>query len=167
MGRMGRSEEAIAEIRRSLEKQSEMHSLLDRPYCLTVLAEALVASGAREEAQALCDEALDFTARTECRWYEPETHRIKAEVLLAAGEDSLQEAAAKEFASALRLARRAGCRLLELSAAKSIFRLHRRRGHVSRARTLLRGVVRQFTEGHESSVLREARRLLEEVEGLI
>jgi predicted ATPase len=162
LGRMGRSEEAIAEMRRSLEKQSEMHSLLDRPYCLTVLAEALVASGARDEAQALCDEALDFAARTECRWYEPETHRIKAEALLAAGEDSLQGAVAKEFASALRLARRAGCCLLELSAAKSIFRLHRRWGHMSRARTLLRRVVRQFTEGHESSVLREARRLLEE-----
>ena len=110
LGRMGRRKRRdYAEIRRSLEKQSEMHSLLDRPYCLTVLAEALVARGARDEAQALCDEALDFTARTECRWYEPETHRIKAEVLLAAGEDPrCRRRSRRSFASALRLARRAG-----------------------------------------------------------
>ncbi len=161
LGRMGRSEEAIAEMRGSLERQSEMRSLLDRPYCLTLLAEALAARGARDEAQALCDEALEFTARTECRWYEPETHRIKGEVLMAAGDDSLQEAIASEFASALRLARRAGCRLLELSAAKSIFGLHLLQGDMNRARTLLRRVVMQFREGDESSVLRDARRLLE------
>ncbi|SPF37496.1 exported hypothetical protein [Candidatus Sulfopaludibacter sp. SbA4] len=162
LGRMGRAEEAITELRGSLDRQNDMKSLLDRPYHLTLLAEALVARGALDEAQALCDEALEFAARTECRCYEPETHRIKGEALLATGEDSLLPAVAAEFASALRLARRAGCRLLELSAAKSIFRLHRRRGDISRGRTLLRRVLRQFTEGGESSLLRGARRLLEE-----
>jgi tetratricopeptide (TPR) repeat protein len=162
LGRMGRAEEAIAEMRRSLDRQTEMQSLIERPYFLTLLAEALVAWGARDEALTLCSEALEFTARTECRNYEPETHRIKGETLLAAGEDSLLPAVAEEFASALRLARRAGCRLLELNAAKSIFRLHRRRGDMRRARALLLSVVGQFTEGNESPALVEARRLMEE-----
>jgi tetratricopeptide (TPR) repeat protein len=162
LGRMGRAEEAITEMRRSLERQSEMQSLIDRPYCLTLLAEALVARGARDEALKLCDEALEFTARTECRRYEPETHRIKGEVLLAVGEDSLLQAVAAEFATALRLARQAGCLLLELKAAESNFKLHRRLGDMRRARALLRTVVEQFTGGNESPSLLEARRLLGE-----
>ena len=161
LGRLGRAEEAIAEIRGSLDRQSEMQSLLDRPYCLTLLAEALLAVGARDEALARCDEALDLTARTQCRRYESETHRIKGEVLLAAGEDSLQAVAA-EFATALLLAGQSGCRLLELNAAKSTFRLHRRLGDMRRGRAILCSVVGQFTEGNESPVLREARRLMEE-----
>jgi|CZKX01.1.fsa_nt_gi tetratricopeptide (TPR) repeat protein len=162
LGRLGRAEEAIAEIRGSLDRQSEMQSLLDRPYCLTLLAEALLAVGARDEALARCDEALDLTARTQCRRYESETHRIKGEVLLAAGEDSLLQAVAAEFATALLLAGQSGCRLLELNAAKSTFRLHRRLGDMRRGRAILCSVVGQFTEGNESPVLREARRLMEE-----
>jgi hypothetical protein len=125
---MGHTDVAITEMRTSLERQSAMQSLIERSHCLTLLAEALFARGAYDEAARLCDEALDFTARTECRSYEPETHRIKGEVLLAVGEDSRLQEAAGMVASALLLARASGCRLLELSAAKSSFRISSRLG---------------------------------------
>jgi predicted ATPase len=160
LSRMGHLDEGISEMRRSLKRQSEMGSLLDRPYCLTVLAEALLAKGAREEALALCDEVITFTARTDCRCYEPETHRVKGEVLLAAGQDSLLRDVEAEFGTALELAGKTGCRLLELNAAKSNFRLHRRIGNAGRATQELRSVLEQFTEGIETPVLVEARQMV-------
>jgi tetratricopeptide (TPR) repeat protein len=80
---LGRVAEGISEIRKSLDKQLAMRCLLERPYCLTLLAEALLLVNGYQEALALCDEALEIARQTQGRSYETETHRVREEILLA------------------------------------------------------------------------------------
>jgi DNA-binding winged helix-turn-helix (wHTH) protein/predicted ATPase len=154
--------EGISEIRKSLDRQNSLGSMLDRSYCLTLLAEGLGSEGASEEGLALCDEALEFARRTEGRWYEPETHRVRAELLLAIGEDARLPEVEAEFACALQLARQAGCKLLELRAANGHFRLRRRLGDAGGGQVVLAETLGWFTEGISSPALLEARKLLGE-----
>jgi tetratricopeptide (TPR) repeat protein len=160
--RAGEAAEGISEIRKSIVRQDEMGSMLERSCCLTLLAEALGNQGACQEALALCDEALDFAQRTEGRWYEPETHRVRGEILLALGEDARLKEAEAEFEWALRSARQMECRLLELKAALSQFRLHRKLGGPAGRRTVLDAVLACFAEGLDSPMVCEARRSLQE-----
>lgn len=122
LAHMGRREEGIAEIRKSMERQDAMGSKLERPYCLTLLAEALLGTGDFGEAARLCDQALELAAATEGRSFEAETRRVRAKAIRALrGLDSRDEVEA-EFSTALRQARQAECRLLELRITAS----HRR-----------------------------------------
>lgn len=73
----GRVEEGIAEIRTSLDNQLAMRCLLERPYCLTLLAEALVLAGDFREAMSLCDEALLIANATQGRSYEQQTRDLR------------------------------------------------------------------------------------------
>jgi adenylate cyclase len=154
---VGRAAEGIAEIRKSLERQQAMGAFVERGYCLTLLAEALGAEGARQEALALCDEALEFGMRTEGRCYEAETHRVRGEALLALGDDARLTEVENEFRNAIALARQAECRLIELRAAMSYFRLWRRIGNVSKGRMVLNEVLRGFSERLDAPAVREAR----------
>ena len=158
--RMGRAIEGISEIRKSLDNQQAMRSLLERSYCLTLLAEALGGEGAWEAALALCDEALEFGRRTGGLCYEPETHRVRGEMLLSMGEDARLPEAEGEFERALQLARQSQCRLLELRAAVSTMRLRRRLGDAAGGRAVLAEVVGGFTEGLDSPLVSDARKLL-------
>jgi predicted ATPase len=160
LSHMGRAAEGISEMRTSLDHQRAMRSRLERSYCLTMLAEALGRVGAYEEGLTLCDEALEFAQRTEARCYEPETHRVRGEMLLCLGDDSRLWEAEVEFKSALEQARRARCRLLELRAGISYLRLRRRMGDVTGGRALLSEVMDSFGEGTNSPVVAEARMLL-------
>ncbi|MCC6589929.1 MAG: AAA family ATPase [Bryobacterales bacterium] len=78
---LGQVEQGIADIRQSLDNQQAMRCLLERPYCLTLLAEALFHSGQIAEAQTLCTQALQLAAETQGRSYEPETLRLHQQVL--------------------------------------------------------------------------------------
>ena len=162
LAHLGRTIEGIAEIRKSLANQSDMRSFLDRSYCLTLLAEALGSEGAREEALLLCDQALDIARRTEGRSYEPETHRVRGEILLSHGDDARLPEVETEFECALQQAGQTQCRSLQLRAAISYFRLHRRLGDAARGRAELNEVAGWFKEALDSPAVAEARKLLED-----
>jgi hypothetical protein len=150
----------ISEIRKSLDHQHAMRSLLDRSYCLTLLAEALGAEGTCEAALGFCEEALEFGQRTGGRCYEPETHRVRGEMSLGMGDDARLPEAEGEFECALHLARQAQCRLLEIRAAVSYLRLRRRLSDVTGGRAVLTEVLSAFTEGLDSPLVSAARKLL-------
>ena len=99
---MDRMAEGVSEIRTSLDRLAAMRVMLERPYCLTLLAEALSRQGACEEALALCDKALALGHRTAAACYEPETRRVRGLILLSIGKP--RSKAEAEFQSALRLA---------------------------------------------------------------
>ena len=138
-----------------------MGAFVERGYCLTLLAESLGTEGAREEALALCDEALEFGVRTEGRCYEAETHRVRGEALLALGDDARLPEVEAEFRSALELAHKKECRLIELRAAMSYFRLRRRMDDVATGRTVLSEVLSRFSEGLDVPAVRDARKALD------
>jgi adenylate cyclase len=141
--RTGRVQEGIAEIRRSLRNQQSIHSLLERSYCLTLLAEALFSHGAHKEALAACDEALEFGRRTGGRCYEAETHRVRGEAMFALG------------------GREQDCRLLELRTAVSYFRFQQALCNPVRGREVLAEVAGWFVAGAGCPILTAARKLLD------
>jgi hypothetical protein len=152
----GRPAEGIAEIRQSLQNQRAMRSSLEHGYCLTLLAEALGTVGEYSEALSACDWAVDFANRTEGRSYEAETHRIRGELLLTREVSQLGDAEA-EFEQALDMARKRQCRLLELRAAVSYFRLQQKQGDSLRARQVLAEATAWFSGSADYPLLAEAR----------
>ena len=85
LAHLGNVAEGISEIRTSLDNQLAMRCLLERPYCLTLLAEALELAGSLREALTLCDEALQIAGETHGRSYEEETHRIRRRIVVSLG----------------------------------------------------------------------------------
>ena len=162
LAKRGRVAEGISEIRKSIGRQDAMRSQLERPYCLTLLAEALAGAGAGDEARALCDQALEIGRRTEDRCYEAETHRIRGESLLCLGGDARLSEAESELERALGLAREQQCRLLELRAAVSSCRLRCRLGDAAGGRRVLAETAGWFTEGSHSPAVSSALDLLRE-----
>lgn len=154
---LGRGAEGIAEMRQSLASQQALHSLLDRPYCLTHLAEGLLhAGGPAAEALALCNEALSFAGQTGCLWYQAETLRIRGEIRL---QDGAAAASVREdFLAAMSLARQGQSALLELRAAISDCTLQRRLGQAEAGRAVLSEAL-QRVRGNVPVVIHAAQAL--------
>jgi len=157
----GRVADGIAEIRTSLDNQRAMGCFLERPYCLTALAEALILDGEAAEALTLCDEALDVSTKTEARSYVPETRRVRGEAILACRGKSDAHVAAEQFRVALNDALRADCRLLALRAAVSRFRLAQQTATDLEARSTLAELVDGYAGQRDFALLSSARRLLD------
>jgi predicted ATPase len=105
------------------------------------------------------EEALRFVAETGERWYEPELHRLRGELTLAAS--GARDEARRAFEAALTIAGERGARSLELRAAIRLARLDAEVGERRRARALLTPVYNQFTEGFATPDLIEAKELLD------
>jgi len=176
---MGRLREGVDEVRRSLSLQERMHSALERPYCLGLLARGLALQGQHDEALERLDEALALVEANGERLYEAEIHRLRGDVLLArvledeatAGpgdgglarprtEDPLLCRAQEEYEKAVEVARRSGARMHELRAAASLFRLRQRLGDPGAARALLEDAAAPFDGRTGVPYLAEAQRLL-------
>lgn len=109
----GRRDEGIAEMRKSIERQDVLGAKLGRPYCLTLLAEALLTNGDAEEALTVCERALDLALETGGLDYQAETHRLCAEALRATGGEPRIAEAKAQLEYGLARARESGSLLLE------------------------------------------------------
>ena len=156
---LGKVAEGIAEMRRSLDNQMGMRCLLERTYCLTLLAEALLLVNDYDEALALCGDALRIAQETQGRSFEAETHRVRGEVLLALN-DSARSSPEIEFQTALQTARQTQCRSLELRAAMSHYRLKQKLGGGLDESASLAEAVKWFSRRGNSPWIAEAWRLL-------
>ena len=134
--------------------------LIDRPYCLSLLADAHALGRGWAEADRCIRRALATAEQSDERWLEAELHRQHAAVLL--GTDAqLEEAAERDLKQALTVAKAQEARLWELRAASDLARLWAERGERYRALELLAPVHGWFTEGLDTSDLRNAKELLE------
>jgi predicted ATPase len=134
----------------------------DRPYHLSLLAEASAQAGQTAEGLEALAEALATLAKSGALWWEAELHRLRAELLLQHSVAQPEEAEAC-FRQALAVARRQQARSLELRATMSLSRLWQRQGKRVEARDLLTPIYGWFTEGFDTADLREAKALLEEL----
>ena len=100
--------------------------------------------------------------RTGERWFEAELNRHKGQLLLRQGH---AEAAEELYRKALSIAREQEAKLWELRAAASLARLSRDQGRRAEARHLLAPVYGWFTEGFDTPDLKDAKALLDELEG--
>jgi predicted ATPase len=132
------------------------------PYYIALLAGACEIGGQIEEGLTLLDDALHIVERTGERWFAAELNRHKGQLLLRQGHS---EAAEKLYRKALSIAEEQEAKLWELRAAASLARLRRDQGRHTEARDLLAPVYGWFTEGFDTPDLKEAKALLDTLDG--
>jgi len=148
----GSQGEGIEQMRHGLAMHQATGAKVLRPHFLTLLGSALGKSGQTDEALRLLDQALE-AARNRDESYLPEIYRVKGE--LTGDEDC--------FRRSLEIARKQQAKSWELRTATSIARLYNRQGEQEKARTLLAPIYNSFTEGFDTTDLREAKALLDEL----
>jgi adenylate cyclase len=126
------------------------------PYYRGLLADACARFGLVDDGLQAIADGLVETGRTEERWYEPELHRLRGELLRPTRNDEAEVC----FRTAIEEARRQQARPLELRATLSLARLWLERGKPGRGRPSVVSVYERFTEGFDTRDLREAASLL-------
>ena len=154
----GHIEEGLAVMREGLAAWRATGSKFHVPYRLARAAEAHLVAGEIEDGLRLIGEA---TEQSGDRWFVPELHRLKGELLLEAGRRDEVEACLNQ---ALKAAREQGARLLELRTAMSLSRVLQAQGRRSEAQDLLASICTWFTEGLDTADLQEAKVLLDQAD---
>jgi adenylate cyclase len=165
LAEQGRAEEGIDQMRQGLAGWQATGALSHRPYQLALLAEALAREGQAQDGLTALDEALALATTSGERFLEAELHRLRGNLLLTRADANSSAGVAAEgcFRQALDVAGRQNAKSLELRAAASMSRLYQQQGRQAEARTLLAEIYNWFTEGFDTSDLREAKALLEGV----
>ena len=153
----GRSADAVAQLRASLDALHALRSGLTRTMFLSLLGDALLRDGRADEGLAAVDEGFAHAERTIERGFLAELHRVRGELLLLKGQEP---AAEESLRLALDVARQQQARSFELRAATSLARLLQSSGRLPGARAVLEPVYRWFSEGHDTADLVAARTLL-------
>ena len=171
---LGDAEGGIKKMQRGLADYELTGAKLRAPYFLGLLADQLGKSGRVEEGLAAITEAIRAAEQTGEGYALPELHRIKGNLLLNSsgllkdgvlpGRSSrlsaLSEARAS-FSEALTIAQEQGAKSWELRAALSLHRVDLVLGNPDY--TQLAEIYSSFTEGFETTDLKQARALLDTV----
>lgn len=155
----GDAEAGVNIIRTALQELDALGSYSRRSFQLGLLAEAQLRAGRPRDGLATVAAALRFVAQKGERWYEPELHRLRGELLLAAG--GAGDAARAAFEAARLAASERGAVSLELRAATRLAHLDAETGERRRARTILAPLYERFAEGFETADLIQAKALLD------
>ena len=158
LGAMGQGADGVALIVEGLAEFRAIGCNLTGPFVLTTLAETYGFAGQPEEGLKRTAEAIALFERTDERWAEAETYRVRGTLLLSLHD---QAAAENSFQKALAVAQQQSARFWELRAAVDLARLWRDQGKRSEARNLLAPVYGWFTEGLDKPALQDAMSLLE------
>jgi predicted ATPase len=156
----GQTKERIEQLTQGLRAFRATGAVINQSYFLALLAEAHGTMGQPETGLTMLTEALALVDKTGERWYAPELHRLKGELLLQQSSDNQAEAETC-FHHALDIARSQQAKSLELRAATSLARLWHQQGKRQEAHDLLAPVYGWFTEGFDTPDLQEAKELLE------
>jgi predicted ATPase len=163
----GLLDDGIARIRTGMSSIRSTGSQVMMSYFMYLLAEAYGRSGLAKEALITLTEAQAAVDSSGERWCEAELQRLKGELILMQ-PDTLSSQRTEEaeacFHQALATARAQSAKSLELRAAISLSRLLQRQGKPASARDILTAVYDWFTEGFDTTDLREARELLEQLQ---
>ena len=106
------------------------------------------------------NEALEVVAVTQERYFAPDLERLRGVLLTRQGEPDEADAC---FQKALRMAASMGSKSLELRAAMSLAQLWGTRGRRAEAHDLLAPIYGWFTEGFDTTELKDARALLDQL----
>ncbi len=155
----GAEELRLAEMRHGLAIAREQGRNWLLPSLEAALAEAEASAGETDAGLRRLDDALAELEATESSWYEAETHRIRAGILLkrdpadtAAAEQSLQ--------AAIAIAQSQKARSFELRAALSLAKLYRATNRDTDAHAVLAPAVEGFPPTQQFPELTEAQTLL-------
>jgi predicted ATPase len=149
--------------REGIAEKRAQGTLANMTFFLGLMAECCDAAGEPDEAEGLLIEALKLADATEERWFEAELHRLSGDSRLRHRAAETDDAEAC-FHQSLAIARGQGARWWELRTAVSLARLWNNRGKSREARDLLAPIIGSFAEGFDTFDLKEASRLLGELE---
>ena len=121
-------------------------------------------TGRLDDGLSALTEALAAADEHEIRFYEAEMHRLKGELLLRQDDSNAAEAQSC-FQRAIEIARNQSAKSWELRATMSLARLLAKQGHRDEARAMLADIYGWFTEGFDTADLKDAKALLDELEG--
>ena len=159
----GESELGICMYEKGVDGYRATGAKLGLSWFLGLKGELLAKSGRVDEGLLVVDEALSHIAETDERYYEAEAHRIKGELLLKQCRPSSTATAEASFRTSLEVARRQQAKIWELRAATSLARLLSRQERSRDAIIILNEIYDWFTEGFDTPDLKDARRLLDEL----
>ena len=149
-----RMEDAVAATRQSARRFYFEYELL-------VFAEALLKAGELDHAQQVLQENLDRIMSSGNRLFEAEVLRLLGVCLGNRGRDRIAEAEVL-LLQAIETAEQQGALSFELRAATDLGRLWRDH-RCSEAQDLVSKIYNRFTEGFDTSDLKDARALLDEL----
>ena len=164
IARSGDSGEGLKTMRAGLDATAASDATIIRPYLLGLLADALASDGQVDEGLRAIDEAVALVEANDERYFEAELHRLRGDLLLRTAAGSPPVAAEEAFRRALEIARSQEAKSLELRAAMSAARLLASQERASEGCALVSEIYGSFTEGFDTRDLREARRVIEELE---
>ena len=157
-----RPQESEAMFRETIPRWADVGLAIDIPYFKTLHAQSAALSGRHDVASTLIEEALEQIERP--GWEEKciyaEALRVKGWILQLAGNLAGAEAA---FSASLEASRQQQAKSWELRAATSYAELLRDQDRRKEALELLEPIYGWFTEGFDTSDLKDAKRLLEEL----
>ncbi len=157
----GRAQEAVA-ILRDIELPA--HVPLSAATARLARAVAYAGAGQAEAALDAINDALDFQIKSEIRGHEAEVHRFRGKILLIQPQPDQGEAE-RCFRTAIEIARRQSAKSWELRATMNLARLLDKQGKRDEARAMLAEIYGWFTEGFDTADLKEAKGLMEYLEG--
>jgi predicted ATPase len=158
--RNGRMAEGLSLLREGSAAFSAAGNKIFVPYHTALLARACEIAGQIDEAIGQLNDALQMVERTGERWLLAELYRHKGQLLLRQGQSEMAE---ELYRKALSIAEEQGAKLWELRTAMSLARLRCDQGRRAEARDRLAAVYGWFTEGFDTTNLKEAKALLDEL----
>ena len=159
LGRTGAADAGMELMQRALDALFSIGVKLWRPYHVALVADVEDRAGLYAQAMAHVDDALRQVEDTGWRWYEPELHRLRGKLVARLGGDA--SAAEAVLGDALGLAHRQSARMWELRVATALAGLWAGRGERAKAYDLLAPIYGWFTEGFDTTDLKEARAWLD------
>ncbi len=157
----GQAQERLSLLKQGLVAVRATGTVLHSPLLLIFLGEAYAVVGQPIEGLNCLAEAAQIIETTEERTDETELHRVRGDLLSAAGDLSGAE---QSYRQALAVAERQSAKLVQLRASISLTRLWSGQGKRSEARNLLASIYIWFTEGFDAPDLIEAKALLDDLE---
>ena len=130
------------------------------PMFLLLEAETYLKAGRNEAALRAIEQALAICQDTGERWAIAEVLRMKARILLSAGNGKNYREIEAILLNSLEIAQRQQARCWQLRASCDLAHLWQHEGRNAKALKLLQSVYDQFTEGFDTPDLRDAHALL-------
>jgi len=156
------SEVALAELIDNLNSIENLGVHINTPYYMTFLAKAYHQIGKVDEGLSILDKAQTSVDKRDERWWEPEIYRLRGELILLKPDENTN-IVRDCFRKAISISRKQSSRSLELRAAMSIARLSQRNNDQPDGAQILGDCYARFSEGFDTTDLRQAKTLLEEL----
>jgi tetratricopeptide (TPR) repeat protein len=157
---LGRATEGIALIREGIAGLLEAGARGSISHCIASLAAAQERGGAIVDALETVEQALEVNP--DALVYRPETLRLRGELRLKQRQTEPAEA---DFREAIALAQKMDGKAWELRTMMSLARLLDRSGRRDEPHRMLAEIYGWFTEGFDTEDLKDAKALLDELNG--